>query len=278
MNYYGTLSTIVDDAFLYSWIKLLKKLKITKLFSYETQLLLHTMPRPHYAYCIFNAAVLAKKLNEPKISIVEFGVAGGNGLKNIEFHAAHIEKLVGVEIEVYGFDNAEGLPKPSDYRDLPYLWQEGFYAMDQEKLKSQLTRSKLVLGNVSDTLSSWLEKGEHAKVGAVMFDLDYYSSTMAAFDIFRTRPEMCLPRVFCYMDDIIGDALAMCNDFTGVLKAIDEFNEESEDYKIAKVQHLTGPNEFGWYRQIYGCHLFNHPRYTDFISQDNQQLPLKKRL
>lgn len=37
--------------------------------------------RGHYAYCMMNAAILARSLGHSRISAIEFGVAGGNGLK-----------------------------------------------------------------------------------------------------------------------------------------------------------------------------------------------------
>lgn len=36
--------------------------------------------RPNYAYCTYHAADLARRLGIPRISVIEFGVAGGNGL------------------------------------------------------------------------------------------------------------------------------------------------------------------------------------------------------
>ena len=44
--------------------------------------------RPQYAYCIIEAAKMAKDMGLEKISIIEFGVAGGNGLINIEHHVS----------------------------------------------------------------------------------------------------------------------------------------------------------------------------------------------
>ena len=38
---------------------------------------------------------------------------------SFEYHAEQITKILPIEIEVYGFDTGEGLPKPLDYRDLP---------------------------------------------------------------------------------------------------------------------------------------------------------------
>jgi hypothetical protein len=81
---------------------------------------------------------LAKRLGHSKISVIEFGVAGGNGLVNLEMHVSEIEKLLNVEIDIFGFDTGGGLPPPKDYRDLPYYWKPGYFAMDEEKLRKKL--------------------------------------------------------------------------------------------------------------------------------------------
>src|SRR5688500_3297109 len=102
--------------------------------------------RPHYAYIVYRAAALAARLGGPRISVFEVGVAGGRGLLHRGMHAARVSELTKVEIEVYGFDSGEGLPPPVDYRDLPYVWQESHFRMDQEALKRQLRSARLVLG------------------------------------------------------------------------------------------------------------------------------------
>ena len=50
------------------------------LLSFKTKVKLKIISRPHYAYCIFNACQLASKLGLKAISVIEFGVATGNGL------------------------------------------------------------------------------------------------------------------------------------------------------------------------------------------------------
>ncbi|MEI9981801.1 MAG: hypothetical protein WDN69_00390 [Aliidongia sp.] len=47
------------------------------LFSYQDRLALGEIDRPHYGYCIFQAARLAELLGYPKISVIEFGCGGG---------------------------------------------------------------------------------------------------------------------------------------------------------------------------------------------------------
>src|SRR5438309_99584 len=80
--------------------------------------------------CIFQAAKLAWLLKYPRISVIEFGCGGGNGLLNAEMHITEVMKIFPVDIELYGFDMGSGLPQPRDYRDMPYYFQSGLYKMD----------------------------------------------------------------------------------------------------------------------------------------------------
>ncbi len=70
---------------------LIKKLKLG---TYKQRMSIYAVERPHYAFCVYKAATLAKKLGYERVSVVEFGVAGGNGLMNLEYHAQNIQKLV----------------------------------------------------------------------------------------------------------------------------------------------------------------------------------------
>ena len=126
-------------------------LKSLGIGSYQFHLEQRTLPRAHYAYIMFEGARLAKRLGFKRISVIEFGVAGGNGLVNMEYHAEKIEELLGVTVDIYGFDTGVGLPPPEDYRDLPYIFKEGFFRMDQAALKARLKRSKLIIGDARDT-------------------------------------------------------------------------------------------------------------------------------
>jgi hypothetical protein len=90
------------------------------LFSYPERLDIGAVERPHYGHCIYEAAKLATRLKYPEISVIEFGCGGGNGLLNAEMHIVEIEKLFPVKVQLYGFDNATGLPPTEDYRDFPH--------------------------------------------------------------------------------------------------------------------------------------------------------------
>jgi hypothetical protein len=86
--------------------------------------------RPHFTWGVLHAAHLARAIGAKRISVIEFGVAGGNGLVSLERVAEHVESVLQVGIDVYGFDPGAGLPKPLDYSDSPNLWTEFAFPMD----------------------------------------------------------------------------------------------------------------------------------------------------
>lgn len=228
---------------------------------------------PQYQWGTLCAAALAAELGIDRISVIEFGVAGGNGLVELERQAEHAEQVSGVRIDVYGFDTGTGLPKPVDLRDLPQMWSEGFYAMEPERLRARLTRADLRLGPVAATVPALLAE-DPAPIGFVSFDLDLYSSTVAAFGALRDRHELLLPRVVCYFDDIIGFSHS---DFTGERLAIREFNEEHEHRKISQIyglRYVLALDQW-WTQMMYMVHAFDHPRYGDDDGTNRlRQLPL----
>jgi hypothetical protein len=228
--------------------------------------------RPHYAYLVYQAARLASQLGHPRVSVVEFGVAGGAGLLALEYHASHVEKLFPVKIEIYGFDTGKGLPQPLDYRDLPYHWKSGFFQMDIPLLQAHLTRAKVVLGDVSDTVGEFFEQYSPAPIGAVSQDLDFYSSTVAALKLFDADHAHFLPRLFCYFDDTVGDETALYGDFTGQRLAIHEFNDVHTNVKLTPIYYLrTSPAAPVWHHKMWSLQSFDHADYNKFVSEDNQQ-------
>jgi hypothetical protein len=188
--------------------------------SFLSRLEWDAVDRPHYGYGLHQAARQADALGMSTISAFELGVAGGNGLITLESLAAEVTAVTGVQIEVYGFDAGGGMPNPVDYRDLPYVWQPGFFAMDADALRARLQRARLVLGDVRETIPTFVERGTFAPVGFISFDLDYHSSTVHAFELLDVPPELRLPRVLCYFDDVIGDDWELHSPYTGELAAI----------------------------------------------------------
>lgn len=244
---------------------------------YKSPFLIEFLERPHYAYALFNAAQQALALGYKAISVIEFGVAGGNGLVCIEKHAKTLSRLLGISFEIYGFDTATGLPKLEGYPDVMHQWKEGSFPMDIDKLKSRLTTAQLVLGNVSDTLQDFYTKYTPAPVGAILFDVDLYSSTKAALKIFDTDPSNLIPRVRCYFDDIIGNETSLTNEFMGEKLAVAEYNSASPSRKITPVYHLHArPYRRKWHLKSFVHHCYDHPRYSDFIAKPEQLLPLRE--
>lgn len=247
----------------------------------KTIVSLNASTRPHYAYCVYSAAILAKKLGYKSFSIIEFGVAGGNGIYFLEKFCKKVKLELNIQIEIYGFDLKEGLSNPKDYKDLPYWFQSGFYSMNELKLKKLLDHTKLILGDVKDTIKKFFDDYNPAPIGVILNDLDYYSSTKDSFDIFNGPEERYLPRVFCYFDDIIGTENEMYNIYTGELLAIMEFNKKNEFKKIALNQNLIARSNESWRYQIYYYHNFLHSNYNTFIGKYeqenlNKELILKK--
>lgn len=240
-----------------------KSLKLLRLTDYEDEIELQMHPRPHYGYCLLASAKLAKKLGISEISAIEFGVAGGNGLISLEYHARRIEEITGVQIQIYGFDLSDGLPEPQDYRDLPYHFQQGHFQMNFEELHSKLTRSKLVIGDVKNTVKEFFYVQQPSRIGALFFDLDYYSSTRDALEILKADPNHFVPRVFCYFDDVVGGVKELYNDYTGERLAINEFNAQNNSVKLGVPYYLRSQSNIRWKDMIWIAHFFNNEKYNE---------------
>jgi hypothetical protein len=239
-------------------------------FRYE----IGAVERPHYAYLVYQAAQLAHRLGHKRVSVLEFGVAGGGGLLALERHAEWVETIFPVKIEIYGFDTGEGLPELGDYRDLQYHWKPGFFRMNQDVLKAKLTRSTLELGNIRDTVGNFVSDYSPVPIGAMSHDFDYYSSTMDAFKLFDVIGENSLPRMVCYFDDVIGGDVELYNDFIGERAAIHDFNSSHLDRKFSPAYYLTARGGLTWHHQIWTYHYFGHRDYGKFVSEENQQLAI----
>jgi len=217
------------------------------------------MARSSYAWGVISGADLAKKLGINRISVIEFGVAGGSGLVALEKIASKVEEIYGISIDVYGFDTAKGLPRPKDYRDLPHLWNESDFRMDKEKLQKRLKKAKLVLGDVKNTIPGFIKSNPHP-IAFMSFDVDMYSSTMDAFKLLEGKEDLFLPRVHCYFDDIMGFSFS---EFNGERLAIDDFNKT---HKMRKISGIYGLKYFincdqKWTEQMYLFHIFDHSLY-----------------
>ena len=219
---------------------LLKRLPVRA----STRALWDISDRPAYLVGVHYAASRALREDIDAISVIEFGVAGGEGLIALEREAAAVEKELGVSIRVYGFDNGPaGLPDfIGDHRDHPDKWKPGDFPMDVALLRSKLgPRTSLVLGNVEETVPRFFDDPDVPPVGFIAFDLDLYSSTARALRILGLPGRRTLDHVALYFDDIEH---SISHRFAGELLAIDEFNRESDQVKIDRWRGLESDRPF----------------------------------
>jgi hypothetical protein len=214
-------------------------------------------PRPHYLSGVLLAAEQAREDGVAAISVVEFGVAGGNGLIALQTEAEAVERETGVQIRVFGFDNGPGgLPELiGDHRDHPDAWQPGDYPMDEAKLRARLApRTTLILGNVRETVPAFVRDGSAPPIGFIAVDLDLYSSTTLALRILTLPGRKLLRRTFIYFDDVDQ---VFNHRFAGELLAIDEFNKASEAIKIDRLRGFNIDRPFPekpYLRMMYVAH------------------------
>jgi hypothetical protein len=223
--------------------------------SVETRAIWDLSARPHYLVGTLFAAARARVQRIPEISVIEFGVAGGNGLLTLQAEAEAVERATGIAIHVYGFDAGPGgLPGFSgDYRDHPDMWKPGDYPMDVDALRTKLApRTTLILGDIRDTIDRFHRDYKPQPIGFMSIDLDLYSSTAAALRTLHLCP--VLRHVVIYCDDI---DLALCHRWAGELLAIDEFNQQHANLKIDRWRGLRNGRPFPetpWINRMFICH------------------------
>jgi hypothetical protein len=200
--------------------------------SVKTRALWELSSRPAYLLGVLTAAGQARKQGVREISVIEFGVAGGNGLVALQSEAEAVERETGVAIRVFGFDmGAAGLPDTSgDHRDHPDAWRPGDFPMDESALRARLTdRTTLVLGDVAATVARFFQDHQAPPIGFVSIDLDLYTSTRDALEIFLLPDSRMLWHVPVYFDDI---EFLFNHRLAGELLAIDEFNARNGPVRI----------------------------------------------
>lgn len=219
-----------------------------------------SLPYPQYAVAIWRAANVARAVGVDCISVLEFGVAQGEGLVACEELAEVIGRIWDVKIDVYGFDGAAGLPEISDYRDCPQCWDAGLFPMDRERLQGRLQKAKLITGDIAQTWFEFL-RSDHAPIGAMLVDVDYYTSTVPILTPLEGDCDKFLPIVSMYFDDIGGSL-----QFQGEALAIREFNQRNVLIKISPESESFGEFNFGGRRygfsKLKACMFYGHPLFT----------------
>ena len=238
----------------------------------EWRIQFDALPRPHLAYGMYAAAMQARALGLRAVTIIEFGVAGGGGLRCMERHAGLIERIAefrDFEFTIVGFDREGGMPKSQDPRDVVYWYEPGTFEVDVDAVRSTLQRARYLVGDIADTVSELLEEGL-PPIGFVALDVDFFSSTIDALQVFRMPPESRLPRVLCYLDDVFGISdLTIMGESVGEEAAMRIWNEENPDKPINQVAGLRNkrPLPRHWNDQIWCLHDLRHSQYNTGIRQ-----------
>lgn len=221
---------------------------------------------PSYLYGMLAAARTAVAIGSKSFSAIEFGVAGGNGLRALEKHAETIEAAFPLQVSVFGFDTGAGLLDASDPRDCAFALRAGEFRMDEHKLRRKIRRAELILGPVEETVGPFMEQAAARgipPIGFISQDLDVYTGTLATLRALPEDPQRLLPRVPMYFDDLTGYPYT-----TEVAEwaAIKAFNERG-GRKIGQIanldQALGGTARFAtWPRHFFMLHVFDHPAYN----------------
>jgi hypothetical protein len=217
--------------------------------------------RANYVYGMLRAADIAKYFGKTRVTVIEFGVASGQGLLNMVGVAPEIEKETGVELRIVGFDTGQGLPAIQGYKDHPELWNPGDFTMeDRDTLMHKLGgRAEIVWGDIADTVGPFIDSVDSsAPLGFISIDVDIYSATAAALRCLTSRPDKYSPAISMYFDDV---SFFFANDWAGELAAISEFNSDHEYRKIGRDRSLPGSRPLkaeNWYQSMYACHILDH--------------------
>lgn len=217
--------------------------------------------RKQHAYAILNLADQAKSLGYETATIIEFGVASGAGLLNLQRLAARITKATNIRFDIYGFDTGQGMPPPRSYKDHPELYQAGDFPMVFDALAKNLdSNTRLIIGPLAETIVEFSSRDfSNAPIGFISIDVDYYSSSVEALKVLQMEANNLFPRIIVWLDDI-GNLSH--NTRCGELAAIFEFSEQHPMRPIEKHPSLRNHRIFKnapWIDHIYQCHVLDHP-------------------
>jgi hypothetical protein len=190
-------------------------------------------------------------------SILEFGVANGNGFQLMLHCRDTCLKKYGLQNKIIGlgFDSFQGMPAPRDGDD-GLLWRKGDLPGDleglQRYLEARFSDFRLVKGYFTETLPQFRDfLREHPPL-FVSIDCDYYSSTMDVLEFLL--PDLAPNGCLFYFDDV---GINFYSDKTGEMKAIAEVNAGrfGSDIQLIEYPLWLETGEMRHYRQVY--RLFN---------------------
>lgn len=231
--------------------------------------------RANYLYGMLRAADVAKYCGKRSVTVIEFGVASGDGLLNMIHLAPTIEKETGITLRIVGFDTGRGLPSVQGYKDHPELWRaRDFSTEDRSALTGKLDgRAEIIWGDINDTVGPFAASIDPSSpLGFISVDVDIYSATKAALRCLNGPAEKYNPGISMYFDDV---SFFFANEWAGELAAISEFNDEHELRKIGPDLSLPGRRpalSANWYSKMYVCHVLDHEIRQN--SRDRRELAI----
>lgn len=199
---------------------------------------------PNYGILLVHALWQAKLCGHDRIAAMEFGVASGRGITALRHYVDRFALRFDIAVDVVGFDSGQGLPPALDYRDHPEIWQAGDYS-------SRCCDPGLIFGDVAQTVPQWISENHNTTVAFVSLDLDLYSSTVSALQIFEMLPQRYLPTVLVHLDD--AHTHITQNAWAGAELAIAEFNQTHKHRKFEQKHQRWNLNNF------YALHVLDHP-------------------
>jgi hypothetical protein len=231
--------------------------------------------RQQYAFAVMRSAEKALESGYTRVTLIECGVAMGDGLLNLCSIAARVTRATGILFDVVGFDSGSAMPPPTGYRDHPELYREGDFPMDFEKLRAALPGfARLIIGNLDETAPAFLTTvTSESPIAFAAIDVDYYSSTKSALMLLADKDaSKYLPLPLVYLDDI---ALESHNRWCGELLAVEEFNRAEPFRKIDSFRFLRSDRLFKnakWIDQMFLLHVLDHPVVTKARSGERRQV------
>jgi hypothetical protein len=123
----------------------------------------------------------------------------------------------------------------------------------------------LIIGDVTETTVAFVEKiSPEAPIGYAIIDVDYYSSTVSALNVFKgLNPSHYLPVTSIYLDDIFA---AEHNPWCGELLAINEFNGAQTMRKFNWSPFIDADRLFkraSWLKQVWNFQVMDHPHRAE---------------
>ena len=206
--------------------------------------------RAEYALSLAHGVYIALNCGYKKITAIELGVAGGNGLRDLCLIADNLESKFDLEIDVIGFDTGTGLPELKDYRDHPEMWHQGEFCVTDINLPP---RARLILGDVANTVPEFVQTF-NGILGFVSIDLDLYSSTVSAMPLFELHARNYLPVMPVYVDDM--NVCIGYNPWCGEELALSEFND------LHKLRKFEQKSDIWRIQNFHVFHVFDHPIRT----------------